>query len=66
MKRYIIFQFGEYYPLGGWRDLHSQWDDRETALKLAKQMDGERTSQGSITTQVVDTLTNEVIYGDWE
>lgn len=38
MKRYLIFAYDQYYPLGGMKDLKGQSDDFEEAKKIADQM----------------------------
>ena len=57
-KRFLVFAGGSYYAGGGWHDFHSAHATAEEAIKTAKQLVIERTSDWS---HVVDTSTNKEI-----
>lgn len=52
MKRYLVFSFDQYYPCGGWNDFKGSFDTYEEAYAF-KGM-----------TQVVDSATGKVLYGE--
>jgi len=65
MKRYLIFSYPSCYPLGGWRDLHSESDNREEAITLAKSLEGGKGSNRTYS-HVIDTINGDYIYGGCE
>jgi hypothetical protein len=54
MKRYLVFCFDDYYPSGGWNDLHGEFDDIGAAFADADNWPYENT-------QVIDTETGKEI-----
>lgn len=47
LQRYLLFCYETYYPLGGWKDFHSDYPDYITALEAAAILNGNK--------QIVDT-----------
>ena len=43
MKRYLVFAGYDYYPSGGWRDYHSEHDDKAEAVYAAETIDDDPT-----------------------
>ena len=57
MKRYLLFYGQNYYPCGGWDDLHGSFNTAEEAFRVArKNFDG-----AEVWFQVVDTETMKKI-----
>jgi len=57
LKRYLIFAGDNYYPLGGWKDLHSSEDNKEIAEAVARTK-----AETSLTwAHVVDATTQQVV-----
>jgi len=56
MKRYAVFAFDDYYPVGGWCDHRASFEALEEALEYAgaQLINRDRC-------QIVDLLTGEVI-----
>jgi len=59
MKRYLLFAGWEYYPLGGWDDLYTTFDNKDNALQKSLNLLDE--GQGDWV-QVVDSVTGEVLF----
>lgn len=54
MKRFLVFTFDTWYPLGGWSDFAGDFDTLEGAQERAH-----RTASDHF--QIVDTETNQII-----
>lgn len=54
MKRYALFTFETYYPLGGWNDFKGTFDTVEEAVTAANQRRRELY-------QIVDLTTGKVV-----
>lgn len=52
MKRFLVFAWDVYYPLGGWNDLKDSFDTRIEAEAYATSVKGDWK-------QIVDTKTGE-------
>ncbi len=56
MKRYLVFAFDFYYPIGGWDDFKKDFDTTTEALDYISANLKEYDDQ-----QIVDTKTKEII-----
>ncbi len=61
MKRYLVFFYAFYYPLGGWNDFIGSVDTIEEARALVKK---EQHDPSGSEFQVVDLQTMKVVEGD--
>lgn len=53
MKRYLIFSYPEYYPIGGWGDFIIDFNTYDELL-----VNGSGIKFSSDTTEIIDTITN--------
>lgn len=58
MKRYLVFKFQQFYPLGGWFDFRGAFDSLDDAVKDAEAW------EESGYAHVVDTETMSIVWGD--
>jgi hypothetical protein len=58
VKRYLVFAYEAYYPVGGWSDLAGSFHDRAEALALAETLYPKST--GGV--EVIDLETETDIY----
>lgn len=58
MKSFLVFAFADYYPQGGWNDLHAGFNDYGDAVRWAKQ----EANKSSYTYQVVDLREGKIVY----
>lgn len=57
LKRYVVFSYDKYYPLGGWKDLHSSHGTEEEAVCEAQRIVVYGRDLGYDRSHVVDTET---------
>ena len=61
MKRYLLFKFATYYASGGWCDFVNDFETLEAAQAERIKL---HDAYGS--TQIVDTLTKQIIISQYE
>lgn len=54
MKRYLVFAYWAYYPIGGWHDFQDSFDTLEEARKFAESLQHDHID-------VIDTQTGEEV-----
>lgn len=55
MKRFLVFQYSNFYPSGGWHDFYGGYDSDDEKAAIAEELDG-------LPWHVVDSQTHKIIY----